>query len=214
MSYNIYILSQKPSPQDAHHDPSSRTHTTIFIETHESSPGSGRILQVTGSISEGAGMTFSETLTPNPSDSETYLSKQYLGQILADQYSNVVQLIESIPPPALQHTFSKKLMSYIPCKPDKTPYLPNEPVPADMKCSEWTLQRAVPALRSSGLLYPDGVPRDVPAILVTSPTWPPEVPPAKDYEIQVWKATAWKWDQERQKYWFFDHATRRKVWQA
>lgn len=154
MAYNVYRVETKLGMQDPLMGPEERGHNAIFVEMGQDG---GRILQVTGAITDADGMYFEEKYDKHPEKSETYLRKHYLGQIQATQYSNVVQLLRSIPAPPLQRDFDYKTMSWIPCKPDKSRYGPGEVIPPYIKCTEWTLQKAIPALENSGLLHPNGI---------------------------------------------------------
>lgn len=77
-----------------------------------------------------------------------------------------------------------------------------------MKCTEWTLQRAIPALEQSGLLYPNGVPQTQSTVQATA---------AATSQTQAQSAqqqtSAWTWDETRQKYYYYDYTTQKYVWQ-
>jgi hypothetical protein len=157
MAYNVFRIETKLGLQDPLMGPEERAHNAIFIETSQN--GEGKILQVDGAITEPNGMRFEEQKGERPEDSESHLRKHYLGQIQIAEYSKVVQLMRSLPTPPLQRDFDYKMMSWVPCKPDRSRYEPCKSVPPYMKCTEWTLQRAIPALEQSGFLYPNGVPQ-------------------------------------------------------
>ncbi|PVH90570.1 hypothetical protein DM02DRAFT_475401, partial [Periconia macrospinosa] len=148
--YNVYRVEYKLGLQDPLMGPGPRAHNAIFVETDQD--GGGQILQVTGAITEPNGMYFQEKKGKRPEESETYLRKHYLGQIQAAKYPNVIQLMQSVPAPPLQRDFDSKTLSWVPCKPDRSRYKPGETIPPYMKCTEWTLQRAIPALEHSRLL--------------------------------------------------------------
>ncbi|KAF1957966.1 hypothetical protein CC80DRAFT_547022 [Byssothecium circinans] len=170
MAYNVYRVEYRLGLQDPLMGPEPRAHNALFVETEQN--GDGRILQVSGTITQPGGMYFEEDEEIKPENSETYLRKHYLGQIKAAQYGSVVHLLRSIPAPPLQRDFDPNTKSWVPCKPDKSRYGPGEDVPPYIKCTEWTLQKAIPTLQQSGFLYPNGVPQSQPPVQATEEAAP------------------------------------------
>ena len=135
--------------------PIPRTHNAIFVQTD--SQGNGRTIQVDGSLADTNGMSFQEKRGERFEETYTFLRKHYLGQIRATDYAAVVELMRSLPPPPRQRAYDHSIGGQGPCKPDGSRYGPGEVVPEYWKCTEWTLQHAIPALQKSGYLFPDGV---------------------------------------------------------
>ncbi|KAF2798609.1 hypothetical protein K505DRAFT_321745 [Melanomma pulvis-pyrius CBS 109.77] len=148
--YKIYRVETHLGLQDPLMGPGTRYHNTLFINTSPS--GSGRTIQVIGTISDLNGMTFQEEASPAPESSDAFHQKYYLGQIRSEDYEQVVTLLRAIDPPPRQRVFDTKTLRYVKCKPDGTTYTEGEEEREYWKCTEWTLQRAVPALFGSGLL--------------------------------------------------------------
>ena len=190
----------------------TRYHNVIFVETDSDS--SGQILQVVGSIGDADGMEFNEKRGRKPEDSETYVRKHFLGRLQTSDYENVVRLLQTVTPPPRQRNFNTKSKATEQCKPDGTFYGAHEPRPPYMKCTEWTLQRAIPALWQSGLLHSAGQPiaqPDAPQTQQSSDwvwdeaknqhrrwngtTWVYNVP-----SQAVQQSSEWVWDEARRRY--------------
>jgi hypothetical protein len=149
-AYEVYRVEDQLGIPDPLMGPGIRYHNSIFVA---SGPAfGGRVLQVEGGIGDRSGMTFSEKAGGKPEDSGTFVRKHYLGKILKFDYERVVQLLQAIPPPLRQRNFNTVTMTTEQCRPDGTFYGRDEPRPPYTKCTEWTLQKAVPALQQSGLL--------------------------------------------------------------
>lgn len=183
--YDVYRVEYRLGMHDNMMGPGTRYHNVIFVATDPD--GGGRILQVEGGIGETNGMRFREKPGKRPEESDTYVQKHYLGKIMASDYANVVQLLQTIPPPPRQRNFNKHTMATEQCKPDGTFYLPNEPRPPYMKCTEWTLLKALPALQQSGLLR-NGINPQPSVELIPQPT---PLQPSQPGQ-------GWVWDEGRQ----------------
>ncbi|ORX93611.1 hypothetical protein BCR34DRAFT_580403 [Clohesyomyces aquaticus] len=150
MEYNVYRIETHLGMQDPLMPPGPRFHNAIYVETAQN--GGGRIIQVTGVIADAGGMYFEEKYGERPEGSDDFHRKHFLGQIQSERYMEVVQLMRSVPAPPRQRVFDARVMGHVPCKPDGSKYEPGEMVPPYMKCTEWTLGLAIPALQKSGLL--------------------------------------------------------------
>ncbi|KAF2496647.1 hypothetical protein BU16DRAFT_525803 [Lophium mytilinum] len=155
-AFNVYRVEYELGFQDPlMEQPNKRYHNVIFIEID--ADGGGRKLQVTGAIGDLNGMVFLEEQGLKPENSDGFWKKSYLGQIQAIDHEKVVELLKGIDPPSRQRIFDTTTLAWQKCKPDGTLYGPKEAVPAYRKCTEWTLEEAIPALLKSGLLHPHGV---------------------------------------------------------
>ncbi|KAF2803193.1 uncharacterized protein BDZ99DRAFT_176093 [Mytilinidion resinicola] len=155
-TYNVYRIEYELGLQDPlMEQPTKRYHNVIFIETDVN--GRGRKLQVTGAIGDLNGMVFVEEQGLKPENTDGFWRKSYLGQIQASDYGKVVELLKGLDPPPRQRIFDTTTMAWQKCKPDGTLYGPQEEVPPYRKCTEWTLEEAIPALIKSGFLHAHGV---------------------------------------------------------
>ncbi|KAJ0413107.1 hypothetical protein BJY00DRAFT_322506 [Aspergillus carlsbadensis] len=133
--------------------PGPRYHTGIFVAT--SSDGSGILHQVTGDVTSPGGMVYTPTAEPAPQDSEAFHSVEKLGVTPADRYpGDWEDVLRGIPPPPQQKAFNVRTMRTEPFK-SREPlifYEGGDERRALVKCTEWTLERAVPSLREGGLI--------------------------------------------------------------
>ncbi|KAL2811393.1 hypothetical protein BJX63DRAFT_399185 [Aspergillus granulosus] len=133
--------------------PETRYHTGIFVMT--SKDGSGILHQVTGDVTSPGGMAYTPTAEPAPQEMESFHSVKRLGVTSADRYpSEWEEVLQGIPPPPQQKAFNAKTMRTEPFK-TKEPlvfYKPGERRTPLVKCTEWTLERALPGLRERGLI--------------------------------------------------------------
>ena len=133
--------------------PGPRHHTAIFVKTE--SDGSGILHQVTGDITTPNGMYYTQTPTTAPEQSEIFYSSEKLGTTPASKHPDEwVKLLESVPAPPQQKAFNVKTMKTEPFK-TKDPltfYEPGEQRRPLVKCTEWTVERAIPALREERLI--------------------------------------------------------------
>jgi hypothetical protein len=132
-----------------------RYHNILFFETQ--ADGSGRAIQVNGTIADASGMLFYESSSLAPEASEAFHQKYYLGQIWAKDYQAVVKVLEGLEKPPRQRIFDTKWVGYVKCKSDGTRYSEGDKEMEYWKCTEWTLERAIPALDMSGFLKTEGV---------------------------------------------------------
>lgn len=126
--------------------PGTRYHTVIFVET--ASDGSGYIHHVTGDLV--AGMRYERKLSRRPEESQTFFNKEALGMVSSTTYPQCVDDICRVlraPPP--QKAFNRATMRTEPCKPDGSFYRADESPPRLVKCTEWTENQAIPALRQA-----------------------------------------------------------------
>ncbi|KAL4862352.1 hypothetical protein BDV12DRAFT_178954 [Aspergillus spectabilis] len=147
--YAVYLAKFNLAMQDPD-IPGIRYHTTLFVKT--GADDAGTIHHVTGDVTSASGMSY----TPRPHDpSEPFHSLEKLGVTSAASHPRGWErLLSSLPTPPQQKAFNIKTMRTEPFK-TKSPlafYEPGETRKPLMKCTEWVLERALPALRDSGLL--------------------------------------------------------------
>lgn len=122
MSYAVYLVSYLGAPRDHH---------AIFVETN--ADHSGFIFQVTGDIQRG--MTFGHKPAKRPEDSNSFVSKSYIGTVSETNYARIQSIVDAIPPPPKQFNGPKRIN-------------PSEPL---RRCQEWTSE-AIQALTDQGVL--------------------------------------------------------------
>jgi hypothetical protein len=147
--YEVHLAKFNLAMQDPDM-PGIRYHTTIFVRT--GADNSGTIHHVTGDVTSVGGMSY----TPRPHDpSETFHSLEKLGVTsVASHPSDWEKLLSMLPTPPQQKAFNVNTMRTEPFK-TKCPltfYQPWETRRPLVKCTEWIMERALPALRDSGLL--------------------------------------------------------------
>jgi hypothetical protein len=125
--------------------PSPRYHTTLFVETEPN--GNGTIHQVTGDIASSASMHYAPTPSEPPERMPEFHTSQILGVTPVSKHPGEWQrALESILASPQQKAFNIKT---------KTPlmfYEPGEPRRRLVKCTEWTMERAIPELKKEGLI--------------------------------------------------------------
>ncbi|KAL2847054.1 hypothetical protein BJX68DRAFT_240171 [Aspergillus pseudodeflectus] len=150
--YDVFLARYTLAIQDPD-TPGTRYHTGIFVVT--STHGSGVLHQVTGDVTSPGGMVYTPTSEPAPQESECFHSVEKLGVTPATRYpGDWEEVLRGIPPPPQQKAFNVRTMRTEPFK-SREPlvfYEPGEERKALVKCTEWTLERALPALRAKGLI--------------------------------------------------------------
>ncbi|KAL3451396.1 hypothetical protein BJX65DRAFT_267858 [Aspergillus insuetus] len=150
--YPVFIARYTLAIQDPD-TPGPRYHTGIFVAT--SSDGSGVLHQVTGDVTSPDGMVYTPTSEPAPQESEVFYSIEELGVTPAERYpGDWEEALRGIPPPPQQKAFNLQTMRTEPFK-TRDPlvfYEPSEERRPLVKCTEWTLERALPALKAEGLI--------------------------------------------------------------
>ncbi|KAF7881944.1 uncharacterized protein EAF02_006632 [Botrytis sinoallii] len=149
-TYKIYKIQWHLAMQDPFMPQAIRYHTNIFIET--SQDGSGTIYEVNGDIVSASGMSYLKFPSPPPESFESFYQRNLLGKIAVSDLEEVTGVLKSIPPPPRQRWFNPKSMKMEACKVDGTPYRYEEVVPKFWKCTEWTNEKAIPALWAKGLI--------------------------------------------------------------
>ena len=130
--------------------PQPRYHHVIFIETQHDGPGYTH--HVTGDIT--SGMVYASRKDERPEDSETYIGKEFLGKLKASDYPHELdRVLQALPPPPKQKHFNVATMKTEQMKPDGSFYSPGETRPPMVKCTEWTVDQAIPALYSAGIIH-------------------------------------------------------------
>jgi hypothetical protein len=150
-AYDVYKVQYRLGLQDPALS-ETRYHTAIFV--HTDADGAGFIHEVHGDIASGTGMKYGRKHEEAPELSDTFHAKTLLGKVLANDYPGPVEaLLHTVPPPPRQKRFDPASMSWEQCKSDGTPYASHETRPPYSKCTEWTEQRAIPALLRAGLIH-------------------------------------------------------------
>ena len=123
MSYNVYLVSSQGLP---------RSHHAIFFEIE--ADGSGFTFQVTGNIQQG--MTHDHKgPAEKPENSDSFVSKVYLGSTSHGNYKRVEEICNAIEPPRKQFDGPTRLYPGVPLR----------------RCQEWT-QEAIAALKDAGVI--------------------------------------------------------------
>ncbi len=122
MSYKVYLHEYWGVP---------RNHQAIFVETN--SDGSGYIFQVIGSIQEG--MTFGHKAANTPEQSQTFVSREYIGTVTKKNYGRIQNIVEQVEPPKKQFNGPARLYRGKPLR----------------RCQEWTAE-AIRALIDAGII--------------------------------------------------------------
>ncbi|KAE9961244.1 hypothetical protein BLS_002915 [Venturia inaequalis] len=204
-AYDVYRVEYKVALQDPLMGPGTRYHNGIFVHTEpdvETEKGGGQLFSVKGAIGDSIGMEFEQKPARWPEESSTFRAKHYIGQIRKSDYDTFRQLLASVPPPPRQRCFNTSTRGWEPCKPDGSFYAPYETPPPYMKCTEWVLLKAIPALQQMpNLLYPNGVPAQPQSQQVFQTAIQQATQPAAEQASQG--ASAWVWDtaQSRYRYW-------------
>lgn len=130
--------------------PSPRYHNVIFVETE--ADGSGAVHHVTGDIT--SGMVYATRKEGRPEESEIFVQKDFIGVIESATYPKKIHaVLEVLPPPPKQKKFNIKTMRTEQMKADGSFYEPAEARSPMFKCTEWTVEQAIPALYASGILW-------------------------------------------------------------
>ncbi|KAJ5934437.1 hypothetical protein N7466_003984 [Penicillium verhagenii] len=152
--YEVYLARYNLAMQDPDMPgPGPRFHTAIFVQT--AADKSGIQYHVTGDVTSAGGMIY----TPQPRQSADYSgslnSLDKLGVTPVSKHpADWDRVLRRIPTPPQQKAFNIKTMKTEPFKTQAplTFYEPGEPRRPLVKCTEWILDRAIPALRANGLI--------------------------------------------------------------
>lgn len=129
--------------------PIPRYHNVIFVEIE--ADGSGVVHHVTGDIT--SGMVYATRREGRPEESEIFVRKEFIGTVESTTYPKKInEVLEALPPPPKQKKFNIKTMRTEQMKADGSFYEPGESRPRMVKCTEWTVEQAIPALYASGVL--------------------------------------------------------------
>ncbi|KAK3065206.1 hypothetical protein LTS18_005992 [Coniosporium uncinatum] len=185
----------------------TRYHTTIFVETEPSS-GKGVIHHVTGDITSANGMRYERKQRDRPEDSRTYHSKEFLGYTIASTYPQSWNtLLQNVPAPHQQKAFNVATMRTEPFKTlnPLTFYGSGEARPPLFKCTEWTEQRAIPALQSAGLIQQPSTHTATAAVTTSEP--------ASNLSTTTGAANSrWVWDTTYRRYRYWDENKQDWIW--
>lgn len=134
--------------------PWPRYHTTLFVPIEKD--GKGHLHHVTGDITSSNGMEYDKKFRDAPEESQTFFSKELLGYTDVQGYpGSWDRVLKRLPTPPQQKAFNMKTMKNEPFK-TRSPltfYEPGEPRKPLWKCTEWTLEYAIPALKKEGLIH-------------------------------------------------------------
>ncbi|KAJ6019005.1 hypothetical protein N7522_001072 [Penicillium canescens] len=150
--YEVYLARYNLAIQDPDM-PGPRFHTTIFVKT--AADKSGILHHVTGDITSANGMVYIPQPRHSPEYSQSFHSLEKLGVTPMSKHpADWDRVLRSVPAPPQQKAFNIKTMKTEPFKTQSplTFYEPGEPRRPLVKCTEWTLERALPALRANGLI--------------------------------------------------------------
>jgi hypothetical protein len=127
--YRVYHVTSESFP---------RQHKAIFVETHESGPGTGHLYQVVGSVAAPGGMQpgYRPEVKPEECITCPFVSKELLGVVSKTAYeSKFEDICDEVERPKQQYRLSKRLF-------------PAEKV---RRCGEW-VDDAVRLLRQQDVL--------------------------------------------------------------
>ncbi|KAK6351930.1 hypothetical protein TWF718_005075 [Orbilia javanica] len=131
--------------------PSPRYHNTIFIETWEDGYKSGRTCHVIGDLV--TGMTYNTRIDQDPELDAIFFAKHFLGILKTSDYPDRLnEVLEKLPAPPKQKSFNPRTMRTEQHKSPGVFYEPGEERPPMVKCTEWTMNQAIPALLEAGIL--------------------------------------------------------------
>ncbi|OBT80629.1 hypothetical protein VF21_00523 [Pseudogymnoascus sp. 05NY08] len=148
MAFNVYRVQFAMAMQDPDM-PSPRYHNVIFVETE--ADDSGSVHHITGDIT--SGMVYATRREGRPEESELFVLKEFIGTVESATYPEKINaVLEALPPPPKQKKFNIKTMRTEQMKADGSFYEPGEARPRMVKCTEWTVEQAIPALYASGVL--------------------------------------------------------------
>ncbi|KAI0484871.1 hypothetical protein GGR56DRAFT_615927 [Xylariaceae sp. FL0804] len=138
--------------------PGPRHHHIIFVET-DLRERSGIKFHVVGDITRNAGMTYESRAYHDPVQSASFHSKELLGFTAADIgfQSQWDALLGGLPTPPKQKAYNMATnrTELVKLWEPLTFYAPGEYRRPPWKCTEWTNDYAIPALREAGLLVED-----------------------------------------------------------
>lgn len=148
MAFNVYRVQFTMAMPDPDM-PSPRYHNVIFVQTE--ADGSGAVHHVTGDIT--SGMVYATRREGRPEESEIFVRKEFIGTVESATYPEKIHLVlEALPPPPKQKKFNIKTMRTEQMKADGSFYESGEARTPMIKCTEWTVDQAIPALYASGIL--------------------------------------------------------------
>ncbi|KAK5290112.1 hypothetical protein LTR99_011174 [Exophiala xenobiotica] len=128
--------------------PQPRYHTVIFVESKDDK--SGIIHHVVGGLV--TGMTYQRKSGLQPELSQNFYQKHLLGKVKASKYHTFETICAQQPAPHKQKKFNPNTMKTEPIKPNGAFYQPGETRVRLVKCTEWTEERAIPALQAAQIL--------------------------------------------------------------
>ena len=97
-------------------------------------------------------MTYERRKGDWPELSESFYAKQLLGKVRREDLQRVHEICQQQPAPGRQKAFNPKTMRTEPIKADGEFYEDGEPRETLRKCTELTLEQAIPARKDAGIL--------------------------------------------------------------
>ncbi|KAK6499411.1 hypothetical protein TWF506_004038 [Arthrobotrys conoides] len=135
--------------------PTPRYHNKIFIKTWEDGYKSGRTCHVIGDLV--SGMTYNTRIDQDPELDPMFFAKHFLGFLKPQDYPDRVnEVLEVLPPPGRQKSFNRERMRTEQHKSPGVFFEEGEERPRLVKCTEWIMEQAIPALVEAGVLIKEG----------------------------------------------------------
>ncbi|KAL8377724.1 hypothetical protein RB595_008423 [Gaeumannomyces hyphopodioides] len=157
----VYLAKSRVGLQDPD-IPGPRYHHVVFVETNQRDH-SGIKFHVVGDITSSAGMTYESRPSSGPEDEygESFCGKELLGHTpvgAADtgfEQGRWDALLRGLPTPPRQKAFNvatRRTELVKSWEPQVQFYAPGEARHVPWKCTEWTNDHALPALRAAGFI--------------------------------------------------------------
>ena len=186
--------------------PPGRYHHAIFVRTSKSN-GSGELYHVIGDITSPDGMSYQRKPTRNPDNSETFFARDFLGYTLSSghpaEWDKVLGNL--LTPPQQKAPNPAKMGRTEPFKSKVGPYKyifyeDGEERKPLWKCTEWVEDYALPALYSHGLIQAQ----------IPDPNQGQSS--SSHSRATVAGEPEWVWDEEYQRYRYWDATNGEWVW--
>jgi len=98
-------------------------------------------------------MVYSSSDSPQPEDHESFYGKEFLGTVRKEDYpEKMEEVLRALEMPPRQKAFNVRRMRTEQVRGDGTFYGEGEVRERMWKCTEWTVERAIPALFAAGIL--------------------------------------------------------------
>lgn len=98
-------------------------------------------------------MVYNTRIDQDPELDTMFFAKHFLGVLKVEDYPDKLDgILKALPLPKKQRSFNPKTMRTEQHKSPGVFYEPGEERPPMVKCTEWTLNQAIPALVEAGIL--------------------------------------------------------------